>query len=48
VQDQMAEDLPVYPMYQRPIYTAFKNLSGVVPNPSLAGVYWNMGEWKLQ
>jgi peptide/nickel transport system substrate-binding protein len=48
VQEQMAEDLPVFPMYQRPIYTAFKGLSGVDPNPSLAGVYWNMGEWKLQ
>ena len=49
VQEQMAEDLPIYPMYQRPVYTAFKNnLSGVDPNPSLAGVYWNMGEWTLQ
>jgi peptide/nickel transport system substrate-binding protein len=49
VQEQMAEDLPVFPMYQRPIYTAFvQNLTGVDPNPSLAGVYWNMGEWSLQ
>jgi peptide/nickel transport system substrate-binding protein len=48
-QEQMAEDLPVFPMYQRPMYTAFtENLTGVVPNPSLAGAYWNMGEWKLQ
>ena len=49
VQEQMAEDLPVYPMYQRPQYTAFSgSLTGVEPNPSLAGPYWNMGEWKLQ
>jgi len=48
VQEQMAKDLPVFPMYQRPIYSAFKGLTGVVPNPSLAGMYWNMGEWKLQ
>ncbi len=48
-QEQMAEDLPVYPMYQRPQYTAFsENLTGVEPNPSLAGPYWNMGEWSLQ
>ncbi len=48
VQEQMAEDLPVYPMYQRPQYTAFsEDLSGVQPNPSLAGPYWNMGEWSL-
>jgi peptide/nickel transport system substrate-binding protein len=49
VQEQMAEDLPIYPMYQRPQYTAFvENLTGVEPNPSLAGPYWNMGEWSLQ
>jgi peptide/nickel transport system substrate-binding protein len=49
VQEQMAEDLPVIPMYQRPQYTASSsNLTGVDPNPSLAGPYWNMGEWKLQ
>jgi hypothetical protein len=36
-------------MYQRPMYTAFsENLTGVEPNPSLAGAYWNMGEWSLQ
>jgi peptide/nickel transport system substrate-binding protein len=49
VQEQMAEDLPVFPMYQRPLYTAFaQNLTGVEPNPSLAGAYWNIGEWSLQ
>jgi peptide/nickel transport system substrate-binding protein len=49
VQEQMAKDLPVFPMYQRPQYTAFAgNLTGVEPNASLAGPYWNMGEWKLQ
>ena len=49
VQEQMAEDLPILPMYQRPQYTAFtENLTGVDPNPSLAGPYWNMGEWSLQ
>jgi len=48
-QEQMAKDLPILPMYQRPQYTAFsENLTGVDPNPSLAGPYWNMGEWSLQ
>ena len=48
-QEQMAADLPVFPLYQRPVYTAFTpSLKGVVPNPSLAGVYWNMGEWSRQ
>ena len=48
-QEQMAEDLPILPMYQRPQYTAFsENLTGVDPNPSLAGPYWNMGEWAVQ
>jgi peptide/nickel transport system substrate-binding protein len=48
-QEQMAKDLPILPMYQRPQYTAFaENLTGVEPNASLAGPYWNMGEWKLQ
>lgn len=48
-QEQMAADLPVFPLYQRPVYTAFTpSLKGVDPNPSLAGVYWNMGEWSLQ
>jgi hypothetical protein len=41
--------LPILPMYQRPQYTAFvENLTGVQPNASLAGPYWNMGEWSLQ
>jgi peptide/nickel transport system substrate-binding protein len=49
VQEQMAEDLPILPLYQRPQYTAFsENLTGVIPNASLAGPYWNMGQWALQ
>jgi peptide/nickel transport system substrate-binding protein len=48
-QEQMAEDLPILPMYQRPQFTAYsENLTGVEPNPSLAGPYWNMGKWSLQ
>ncbi len=49
VQEQMAKDLPILPMYQRPDYIAYtESLTGVKVNPSLAGPYWNMGEWKLQ
>jgi len=49
VQEQMAEDLPVLPLSHRRLYPAFgRTLPGVEPNPSLAGAYWNMGEWSLQ
>lgn len=47
-QNQMAEDLPIIPMYQRPDYYAFaENLTGPDVNPTLAGPFWNMGDWKL-
>lgn len=47
-QDQMAKDLPLIPMYQRPVYIAYvDNLQGPQVNPTLAGVFWNIGEWKF-
>ena len=47
-QDLMAEDLPIIPMYQRPEYYAWsENLKGPDVNPSLAGPFWNVGEWSL-
>src|SRR5215217_1680475 len=47
-QDLMVEDMPLIPMYQRPVYYAFTdNLSGPEANPSLAGPFWNIGEWKF-
>ncbi len=48
VQDLMVKDLPLIPMYQRPVIHAFKdNLSGPQVNPTLAGAFWNLGDWKL-
>ena len=45
----MAEDLPLIPMYQRPETYAYREqLSGPEVNPTLAGPFWNIGEWSLQ
>lgn len=47
-QELMADDIPIIPMYQRPVYYAFAdNLSGPQANPTLAGPFWNIGDWKL-
>jgi peptide/nickel transport system substrate-binding protein len=49
VQEQMAQDLPILPMYQRPEYYAYAdNLTGPEVNPTLAGPLWNMGAWKWE
>ena len=49
VQEQMAQDLPILPMYQRPEYYAYaENLTGPVVNPTLAGPFWNMAEWSWE
>lgn len=48
-QDLMAEDLPLIPLYQRPeTYAYAENLTGPDVNPTLAGPFWNLGEWALQ
>ena len=47
-QDQMAKDVPLIPMYQRPVYVSYtEKLSGPKDNPTIAGPFWNVGEWKL-
>lgn len=47
-QELMAKDVPLIPMYQRPVYYAFTdNLSGPQVNPTLAGPFWNIEEWKF-
>ena len=49
VQEVMAEDVPILPLYQSPdIYAYTEGLQGPQVNPTLAGPYWNMGQWKLQ
>lgn len=48
VQDLMEKDLPLIPMYQRPVIQAYKdNLTGPEVNPTLAGPFWNIGDWKF-
>ena len=48
-QEIMSDDLPLIPMYQRPEYYAWsEDLTGPEVNPTLAGPFWNMGEWKLR
>ena len=47
-QDQMAKDVPLIPMYQRPVYVSYtEKLSGPKDNPTIAGPIWNIGEWSL-
>lgn len=48
-QTVMAEDLPLIPLFQRPVYYAFnESLSGPQVNPTVAGPFWNVGEWTLE
>lgn len=48
VQEIIADDLPLLPLYQRPVYYAYdENLQGPEVNPTLAGPYWNISEWSL-
>ena len=47
-QDLMVQDMPIIPMYQRPVYYAYAdNLSGPQANPTLAGPFWNLEDWKF-
>ena len=47
-QDMMVQDMPIIPMYQRPVYYAYAdNLSGPQANPTLAGPFWNLEDWKF-
>jgi peptide/nickel transport system substrate-binding protein len=49
VQDIMAKDLPLIPMYQRPVVYAYSDdLTGPEVNPTLAGPFWNIGTWSLK
>ncbi len=48
VQEIMADDLPLLPLYQRPVYYAYEEgLQGPAVNPTLAGPYWNVSEWSM-
>ena len=48
IQNLMVKDMPIIPLYQRPVYYAFSdNLSGPKANPTLAGPFWNIEDWKF-
>ena len=48
VQTMMADELPLIPLYQRPVYYGYQEgLQGPKVNPTLAGPYWNVGEWSF-
>lgn len=47
-QEQMAEDVPLIPIYQRPVTYAYdESLDGPVVNGTLAGPFWNLGDWEF-
>lgn len=49
VQEILAKDLPLIPLYQRPVYYAYdEGLDGPEVNPTLEGPFWNIGEWSLE
>ena len=48
-QGQTAADLPLIPMYQRPVTYAYsEKLAGPKVNPSAAGPFWNVNQWSLR
>ena len=47
-QTLMAEDVPIIPLFQRvETYGYAEGLQGPEVNPTLAGPFWNIGEWSL-
>jgi peptide/nickel transport system substrate-binding protein len=47
-QELMVKDMPLIPVYQWPnIYGFVDNLSGPQVNPSIAGPFWNIEDWKF-
>ncbi len=47
-QELMAEDMPLVPLYQVPyVYAHDGRLKGPDVNPTLAGAFWNIGDWSF-
>ena len=47
-QELMSEDVPLVPLYQVPyVYAHDGRLTGPEVNPTLAGAFWNIGEWSI-
>ena len=48
MQDLVADQVPLIPLYQQPNAVAYTEaLDGVRENPSQAEVFWNSAEWSL-
>jgi peptide/nickel transport system substrate-binding protein len=46
ISKQVASDVPLIPLYQRlSILATKKYVHGAKNNPTLEGVFWNLGEW---
>ncbi|CAN5613311.1 peptide ABC transporter substrate-binding protein [soil metagenome] len=49
VQEIMSDDLPLIPLFQRPVYYVYEEtLKGPEVNPTLSGPFWNIGEWSIE
>jgi peptide/nickel transport system substrate-binding protein len=47
-QEIVAREVPVIPLYNRTVVSAYpENLRNVKPNPTNAGLFWNVHEWEL-
>ena len=48
-QELMSQDMPLVPLYQVPyVYAHDGRLTGPEVNPTLAGAFWNIGEWSIR
>jgi peptide/nickel transport system substrate-binding protein len=48
-QEIVARDVPLIPLYNRTIVSAFpQSLHNVKPNPTNAGLFWNVHEWTFE
>jgi peptide/nickel transport system substrate-binding protein len=47
-QEILASEVPLIPLYNRTIVSAYPpSLRGVRPNPTNAGLFWNVHEWEV-
>ena len=47
-QEIVAREVPVIPLYNRTIMSAYPDvLQSVKPNPTNAGLFWNVHEWTV-
>ena len=48
VDEILAEDVPLLPLYQKPTFFAWRNtIQGPEDNPTQEGPFWNVAEWTL-